>query len=68
MTTNSNVTVVVRVLFAADQRWPNAVKQVHFNDGVLKVTCNTNIGMITIVFEEEDFNFRIRDVSITKEM
>lgn len=60
----TTLSVVVRVLFAADKRWPTAVKRLSFDDGVLTVTCQAEIGTITITFVEEDENYHIRDVSL----
>jgi len=61
----TSLSVVIRVLFAVDERWPNAVTGVTFERGVLTVTSNTEIGTITMTFAEEDFNYRLTNVSLT---
>ncbi|HEU5374705.1 MAG TPA: hypothetical protein VFV38_04635 [Ktedonobacteraceae bacterium] len=60
-----DVSVVVRVLFTADRRWPTAVKSVNFDDGTLVVTMDTKIGEIRMVLVEKDENYHISDVSLT---
>jgi len=61
----SSLTVVVRVLFEADQRWPNSIKDFRFDNKTLVVNFDTKIGIITMTFVEKDYNYHISDVQLT---
>lgn len=61
----ANLNVVVRALFAADQKWPTAVKSYQLDNGVLTLNLKTNSGDITMVFVERDSSYHLSDVSFT---
>jgi hypothetical protein len=59
----TQLSVVVRVLFAADQRWPTSVKGFNLEGGRLTLDLDADIGTITIVFREQNENFHIESTS-----
>lgn len=63
--TNQTHTLVIQILFEADQERSNAVKSFHIEDGTLTLNLNTKIGDVTMVFAERDFNYRLTDVTLT---